>query len=154
VVVIDETGSVLLFRIDDPLDTKPAVWITPGGGIEPGETTASAAARELFEETGLLVAPEDLGAPVAATRGDWEFRGLPLYSVDWFFSLRRERFEPSRDGFTDLEHEIQGASRWWHPSELEETDELILPAGLATLARSLVISQHPPPMVELPWLAI
>ena len=32
-IVIDETGSVLLFRIEDPLDSKPPIWITPGGGI-------------------------------------------------------------------------------------------------------------------------
>ena len=37
VILIDGTGSVLLFRIEDPHDAKPPLWITPGGGVRPGE---------------------------------------------------------------------------------------------------------------------
>ena len=44
VIVIDGTDSVLLFRIEDPHDPKPPLWITPGGGIEPGEALCDAAA--------------------------------------------------------------------------------------------------------------
>ena len=44
VIVIDETESVLLFLVRDPLDPKPPLWITPGGGINPGETLNEAAA--------------------------------------------------------------------------------------------------------------
>jgi 8-oxo-dGTP pyrophosphatase MutT (NUDIX family) len=35
-------------------------WGMPGGWIEPGEKPVEAASRELWEETGLLVYPEDL----------------------------------------------------------------------------------------------
>lgn len=53
IVLLDEVGRVLLFRIVDPLEYKLPVWITPGGGIEVGETMSQAASRELNEETGL-----------------------------------------------------------------------------------------------------
>ena len=36
------------------------IWSTPGGVIEPDELPADAAAREAWEETGLLVRPERL----------------------------------------------------------------------------------------------
>ena len=73
VVVIDDDGHVLLCRIDDPHDDKLPVWITPGGGVEGGETIVQAAVRELLEETGHVVDAQDLGHPVAVCRGTWEF---------------------------------------------------------------------------------
>lgn len=46
-------GSLLLVQRGRP----PAVgrWSVPGGRVEPGETDADAVAREVAEETGLLV---------------------------------------------------------------------------------------------------
>jgi 8-oxo-dGTP pyrophosphatase MutT (NUDIX family) len=46
----DDDGRVLLAR-----HSEGNVWLLPGGSIEPGETPADAAVREMFEETGLLV---------------------------------------------------------------------------------------------------
>jgi 8-oxo-dGTP diphosphatase len=52
-VVRDEHGRLLLVRRGH----EPAVgaWSLPGGRIEPGESPAQAAAREVLEETGLEV---------------------------------------------------------------------------------------------------
>jgi 8-oxo-dGTP pyrophosphatase MutT (NUDIX family) len=41
--------------------TKDRYWHLVAGGLEPGETAAQAAARELWEETGLRATPRDLG---------------------------------------------------------------------------------------------
>ena len=54
VLVIDETDQILLIRGQDP--SRPEIgswWYAPGGGLEPGESHSEAAARELWEETGL-----------------------------------------------------------------------------------------------------
>jgi 8-oxo-dGTP pyrophosphatase MutT (NUDIX family) len=154
VVVVDDDGRVLLFQIVDSLDVKPPVWITPGGGLEEGESPAEAAARELGEETGLVITPKDLGPPVAVTRGDWEFRGTPMYSEDWFFARRTSAFEPDRSRWTALEHELHHDWRWWTPAELERTDELFLPAGLADLARRIAAGEAVAEPIVLPWLAV
>ena len=44
-------GQVLLVQRRNPPDA--ARWGFPGGHVEPGETALAAAARELFEETGI-----------------------------------------------------------------------------------------------------
>jgi 8-oxo-dGTP pyrophosphatase MutT (NUDIX family) len=56
-VVLDEDGLVLLGRRADN-----GMWTLPGGIIDPGELPADAAAREVFEETGIAAVPEVLSS--------------------------------------------------------------------------------------------
>jgi 8-oxo-dGTP pyrophosphatase MutT (NUDIX family) len=152
VIVIDGTNSVLLFQVKDPLDPKPPLWITPGGGINPGETLSEAAARELSEETGLVVDPAELGDPVATCRGEWTFRGQPLYSVETFFAWRTDRFEISTAGWEPLEHEVHAAWRWWTIEEIDTTSERLLPELLGDVARSITRGTIGASPIELPWV--
>ncbi len=52
-LILDETGSVLLFRASTPAGMW--LWFPPGGGLEPGESYEDAGTRELWEETGQRV---------------------------------------------------------------------------------------------------
>jgi 8-oxo-dGTP pyrophosphatase MutT (NUDIX family) len=52
VIVRDEQGRILLVKHADRQQ-----WVAPGGSIEPNESPADAAVREMWEETGLLVEP-------------------------------------------------------------------------------------------------
>jgi 8-oxo-dGTP diphosphatase len=56
-IVTNAEGQVLLVREDGR-------WLAPGGQVEPGETHAEALVREVREETGVEVVPDD---PVAVT---------------------------------------------------------------------------------------
>lgn len=52
VIVLRADGSALLQHRDDiPTINDPGLWVIPGGHVEPGETPAEGAAREVEEET-------------------------------------------------------------------------------------------------------
>ncbi|MHC6228330.1 NUDIX hydrolase [Arthrobacter sp. MMS24-T111] len=55
VCVFDEAGRLLTVR-----KRGTDMFMHPGGKPEPGETAVHAAARELAEEVGIVVRPEDL----------------------------------------------------------------------------------------------
>jgi ADP-ribose pyrophosphatase YjhB (NUDIX family) len=61
-VVRDDDGRLLLIRRGN--EPSAGLWSLPGGRIEPGETAAEAAAREVREETGLDVSVGALLATV------------------------------------------------------------------------------------------
>src|ERR1051326_6644701 len=60
-VTIDSSGpAVLITRRSDALRAHPGQYALPGGRLDPGESAADAALRELAEELGLQLPPESV----------------------------------------------------------------------------------------------
>lgn len=133
VILLDPEGRVLLFRTFDPARPGEQWWSTPGGGLSAGETPRDAAARELREETGLLVAPEALGEPVFENLAEFSFNGRRIRQRNHFFALRTERFEVSSEGFDETELLTHVEFRWWSADELRQTAEMFVPPELPEL---------------------
>lgn len=137
VLLIDERGRVLLLRGGDPAAPESGTWwITPGGGIEPGEDEREAAIREVEEETGHRVA--DLTGPVLQRAEVFPFGGRLVDQRELYFVARVTAFEPVTDGWDELERSYLVETRWWTVDELRATGETVYPEGLA----DLVAAQH------------
>ncbi|MBS0561448.1 MAG: NUDIX hydrolase [Proteobacteria bacterium] len=78
-IVVLRGDSVLLVRRGKPPNIGS--WTLPGGAQEIGETTETAARRELLEETALEVGPLLLAATVDSIRHDDEGRVQYHYTI-------------------------------------------------------------------------
>jgi len=138
ILVIDAQGRVLLFRGFDPGRPGIRYWFTAGGGMDEGETSAEAAARELREETGLSVRPEWLGEPVWHEVTDFPFDGRWYRQDQDFYLLRVETLEVNIDGFEEIERASIDDYRWWSVAELESTPERFYPDALVDMLRGIL----------------
>ena len=133
-LVVDAQGRVLLFRFafrEGALAGR-VFWATPGGALEPGESFADGARRELAEETGLVI--EDPGPEIArrafvmrAPEGDL------VAAEERYFLIRVEAFDLVDAGWTELERQVMTEHRWWSLEALRTAGEQVYPEDLAEM---------------------
>lgn len=131
-VICTNNGEVLLLADSDPGVPGSGWWVTPGGGIDEGETARAAARRELHEETGLLVEEPSLIGPVAVRTVTHGYSDRVRVQREWFFRIEVERFEADPSGLTPDERQRLRGAAWW---PLDDLPEHVWPAELADMAR-------------------
>jgi len=149
---MDDAQRVLLFSALIEAAGPETCWLTPGGGVRLGETLAAAAARELAEETGHLLAAHQLGPVVATCSGQWTAGEQVFLATDSFFFVRvsaAPTVDTSRQ--ETLERSLLTGFRWWTLAELDAATDLVFPVGLGGLVRQLLATGTPARPVLLPW---
>jgi TDG/mug DNA glycosylase family protein len=129
-LVVDAERRVLLLRWENAAGRW---WITPGGGLLPGESEEAALRRELAEEIGL--SKFSIG-PLVLERTHslpWSARIVRQHERVYLVRVERLDVHPS----IDLLPENVTGHRWWTLDELDGTDERISPPQLADLVRAL-----------------
>jgi len=142
VVLLDRQGRTLLFRFVDPVNGSP-FWITPGGGLDAGETFEDAAARELREETGLVVgqglATAGFGPCVWTRTIDIRYGHKRFRQHERYFPLNLDASQPAIDTAGMLDYEVTDLQehRWWSADEIAASSARFAPSRLATLIPEL-----------------
>lgn len=150
VVLLDREDRILLMkgRLPSAKD-RPGAWFTVGGGVEPGETPAEAAMREIREETGIL--DFNLGPVLWRREGVMRMPEPTLFRESYFLA-RCEGAEPDRGGWNAVERELIDDIRWWRHQELLTTQERVFPPGLAELLEEVLSGRLPPEPRPIPWI--
>jgi ADP-ribose pyrophosphatase YjhB (NUDIX family) len=136
-LVVDQADRVLLMLTKAPDTSGFARWITPGGGVDPGEDHRQAAIRELREETGQIITDPGEVVHTEDFAVSWDSADHTHGHAE-FFVVRLPHFEIVDDEWTDDEKVDILESRWWTLDELETTTEPIEPDGLSALVRRLL----------------
>ncbi|MGH8825150.1 MAG: NUDIX hydrolase [Jiangellaceae bacterium] len=137
VLLIDADGRVLLFHDSDPgLEGAPRFWITPGGGIDRGETVEQAALREVAEESGLILESSDLRGPIAHRTVVHGYSDKVVEQDETYFVVRVNGFEVDVAGHTLDEQTTFVGHRWWTLDELRATEETVWPTSLPDLVEA------------------
>ena len=125
-IVPDEAGRIL-FVLQDP---SIGFWCPPGGGVELGELSREAAAREVREETGLVVECRRL-LWVVETVGSHEDRGA-YYDLDVLYLAHVTGRTAS-----------QGEQTWAYYSRHTAPANVMLPPGFRDVAERGFLDYDP-----------
>ena len=144
-VVLDVDRHVLLFHTHDP--TYPELgtwWELPGGGIDPGETYLEAIVRELAEEAGLAIQPDQVGPPNWRRRASFRYRGQRRISNEVIVQVQLPVPGPPVDGAGRVEFEDEDYFDfcWWPVAKVVGSNSRFYPGQLPQLLASFLAGEQ------------
>lgn len=133
VIVVDPDDRVLLFEDSDPGLPGVTWWVTPGGGMDPGESERATAVREMAEETGYVLAEAELVGPLATRYAVHGYSDQVLEQQESFYLARVPAFEIDVSAHTEEEQITLQGHRWWTRAEIAAGTAWIWPEQLVAL---------------------
>lgn len=149
VVLLDADRRIFMINSEDPLDPyKPPWWEIPGGGMSPGESSADAAMRELYEEAGFTRC--EVGPCIWVQHVEFDFGGYHFDSnerihVAWATEV--EEYRPR--GLEALEAAAMMGARWWPVDELMTSEVPVLPERLREFLPPIVAGELPDEPIDI-----
>jgi len=128
------------------VDAAGGVPPAAGVGIDDGETSEQAAARELLEETGIVVGRADVGPLLWTQDSTFQHRGARRWARchGYVVQVPAAAAQPAPEvlALTDDEQGTILDRRWWTAVELAATAERFFPRELPALAGRVLTGER------------
>jgi 8-oxo-dGTP pyrophosphatase MutT (NUDIX family) len=112
ILPVNPEGRVLLLHGWDPNHPEAPFWFSVGGGAEGGESLAEAGARELREETGIVIDPAALGEPIGQNTVEFDFASFHIIQRQTYYAIGVEAADVTFDGLDQLERASTDKAAW------------------------------------------
>jgi len=155
IILLNETDDLLLMRIDDPQtrgvgeDYRGPFWCMIGGQIEAGESVLEAAARELFEETGIAEEDVNFGPIVWFGECDLILYGTPTHIKQQFIVARTKKKTLSPANLTPGEAKRVKQLAYFSLHDIINSDEIIYPVLLPAYLPGIIAVKYSEEPIEI-----
>ncbi len=147
-VLLDREARIFLINSIDPGDpSKEPWWEIPGGGIDPGESSAEAAKREIIEETGIT--DFELGPCIWTQECEFTFAGYFFDSQEWIHVAWCDGGEYDPQGLEYFEALAFRGAKWWDIDTLVASNELLLPTRLREFIAPIAAGNLPAKPIDI-----
>jgi 8-oxo-dGTP pyrophosphatase MutT (NUDIX family) len=149
VVPLTRDGRIFLLEGSDPLrPLNGSWWEIPGGGMEPGESSADAATREMYEECGF--SDVEIGPLIWTQHVEFDFAMYHFKSFDRIHVAWVERADAwNPQGLEALEAAAFEDGKWWDLDELLDADIRTLPDRLREFLPAIVAGDLPTEPIDI-----
>lgn len=121
--ILNENNEILLQRFEFSFTGKVKIlWVTPGGGVEEGESVKQALERELFEELGLRIDVKDESVVTLDIPFDGKWGKFISHEVYYIVKIPKNT-DFSLENMEENEKNTFHNLKWWSLDELKNTKD-------------------------------
>lgn len=137
-ILLNSENQIFLFKFQFGfLSGEKTLWVTPGGGINKGETFEEGLKRELYEELGI----KDEIAPKWVYKRNRIFEkkdGSKFLSEERYYLVRIEKSDFNFDGWEESEKKYTRDWKWWSVEDIRMSGEEFFCDKLGDILEELI----------------